>query len=115
MPEFCGEVPRETPPRPGGKMSDIVARLRKFHAEIVASDGAESGQMAMTREAADEIADLKSANALLRGLIENRDADIERLKAALREIEALDDREMLSGAGKAMRAVAIARRPLKGK
>lgn len=34
---------------------DIVDRLRKFHAEIVASDGGESPQMAMMREAADNI------------------------------------------------------------
>lgn len=36
-------------------MSDLVLRLRAFHAEIVASDGGESEQMAMTREAADAI------------------------------------------------------------
>jgi hypothetical protein len=47
-------------------------------------------------------------------LLDEGAAEVERLKAALREIEALEDR-VISGAGKAMRAVAIARRAREGK
>jgi hypothetical protein len=40
-------------------VADIEERLRAFHREIVESDGAESEQMAMEREAADTIAELR--------------------------------------------------------
>ena len=40
-------------------VKDIVERLRAFHAEIVASDGGESDQMKMMRDAADEIERLR--------------------------------------------------------
>jgi len=46
--------------------------------------------------------------------LRERDAEIERLRAALQEIEALDDRT-ISDSGKIMRALLIARRALEPK
>ena len=62
-------------------MTDIVERLRRFHAEIVASDGAESEQMKMTREAADEIERLRAHEAALVNTGKDMDREIEQLRA----------------------------------
>ncbi len=68
-------------------MSDhatLVERLRKFHDEIVASDGAESGQMFMTGEAAARIAELEAERDRLKEvteiIIRNLRDEITRLK-----------------------------------
>lgn len=45
---------------------DLVARLRRFHSEVVSADGAESGQMRMMREAANEIERLRAEVAAAR-------------------------------------------------
>lgn len=71
-------------------MCDIVGRLRKTHAEIVESDGGECDFIAMFREAADEIEQLQTYKRAqmedimnLGQMVGNREAEIERLRAAL--------------------------------
>jgi hypothetical protein len=78
-------------------MSDIVERLRKYKSW----DNPVSAE-----EAAAEIERLNTS-------IYTMAVDAEQLRAALAEIKALDN-QTISEAGKAMRAVAIARRVLEG-
>lgn len=64
---------------------DIVERLLQFHQEIVESDGGESPQMAMTREAAEEISRLRGVeedHAQAGEIIIELKQEIERLQRA---------------------------------